>query len=138
MNKLLYIIAILIFGLSYGQEKKELNLVSTHWITKKCSDLKNKYENDLCVRQELNQYLNKNINWSLTDNLKKGSYKIRASLMVEKNGKISKVKAKSQYKELNNEIEKILINFQDKINLVDQNGKSYKNNLILPITFILE
>ena len=129
--------------MSYGQIDTELgneNLIvkSTHWITDKCSDLDNQYENNICVRKEINQFVIKNLKWSLEDNLPNGDYEIRIYLMIEKDGGISKVTAKSEYSELNNELEKIIILFPNRIKLVDQNEKAYKNNLIFPLKFRIE
>ena len=129
--------------MSYGQDETELDkeklvVKATHWITDSCSDLDNLYENDLCVRNEINQFLRKNLKWSLEDNLPKGNYEIRMYLVVEKDGEISKVTAKSDYPELNKELERILMLFQNRVRLVDQNGKPYKNNLIFPLKFNVE
>lgn len=140
MKKMLSIIAILICGFSYGQNEIEksndkIKLISTHWITSKCSDLENQYENNLCIRRELYRFTQKKINWSLIHKLQKDNYKIQLTLRVEKNGEISKVTANSEYEKLNKEIERIFMKFQDRIKLVDKNGKRYEGNFVVPITF---
>ncbi len=133
----------MIFGISYGQKETELNneqlvVKATHWITDKCSDLNNRYENDLCVKKEIFEFVNKKLNWTLTDSFPKGIYEIRMNLVVEQNGEISKVVAKSEYDVLNKELEKILMLYPNQVKLIDQNGKAYKNNLIFPMKFIVE
>ena len=143
MKKLTSIIILLIFGLSYGQNETELNdkkliVRSTHWVTEKCSDLNNQYENDLCVRKEINNFVIKNLKWSIEDNLSNGDYEIRIHLTIEEDGGISKVLAKSEYSKLNNELEKTLMLFQNRVKLVDQNGKAHKNTLSFPLKFSVE
>lgn len=143
MKKLISIIILLVFGLSSGQNKTEnddklLAVKTIHWITENCSDLTNEYDNSLCVRNEINTFVNRNFNWSVQDNLSNGDYIVRIYMTIEKDGKISNIITKSDYAELNNELEKTLILFQNRINCVDQNGKYYKNTLIFPLTISMK
>ena len=129
--------------MSFGQNGIELNnenliVKSNHWISDRCSDLDNQYENDLCVRKEISEFINKNLKWSLEDKLPSGDYEIRIYLTIEEDGGISEVIFKSEYSELNNELEKTLMLFQNRLKLVDKNGKAHMGNLFFPLEFNVE
>ncbi|WP_157810943.1 hypothetical protein [Nonlabens sp. MB-3u-79] len=139
MKKIVSIIILLVFGMSFGQNKnendvEELDVKTFRWITENCSDLNNPYENDLCIKNEINKFINKNLKWSITENLPNGNYEVRIYLTIEKDGKIFKIIAKSDYEELNNELKNTLMLFQNRIKFVDENKNAYKNTLSFPIT----
>jgi hypothetical protein len=124
--------------MSFGQNESEndvedVSVKKMYWITESCSDLTNQYENNSCVRNEINRFININLKWSIQDNLPNGDYEVRIQLMIEKDGEISNIIIKSDYAELNDELKKTLTLFQNQIKFVDQYGISYKYTLSFPI-----
>jgi hypothetical protein len=135
MKTVLYILIILVFKLSFGQQiendfvEDELTITSTHWITENCSDIENSYENNECVRNEINRFINRNFDFP--KNIRKGKYTIPVNIAVDKKGKIIKIKARSENKMLNSELERVLKLFPTELKLVDQNGVAYEHSGII-------
>ena len=132
MKTVLYILIILVFQLGFGQQtendsiEEELTITSTHWITKNCSDIENSYENNECVRNEINRFINRKFDFP--ENIRKGKYTIPVNIAVDKKGKILKIKARGENTMLNSELERVLKMFPVELKLIDQNGIAYEHS----------
>jgi hypothetical protein len=132
MKTVLYILIILVFQLSFGQQTENdsieegLSITSTHWITKNCSDIENTYENNECVRNEINKFINRKFDFP--DNMKKGKYIIPVNIAVDKKGKIKKIKARGENTLLNSELERVIKLFPTELKLIDQNGVAHEHS----------
>lgn len=131
MKTALYILIILAFELGFGQQndknsEENLTIISTHWITENCSDLENVYENNECVRDEINKFINRKFNFP--ENIRKGNYTIPVNIAVDRKGIIKKVNARGENIKLNSELERVISLFPNRLKLTDQKGVAYEHS----------
>lgn len=132
MKTVLYILVILVFQLSFGQQtendsiEEELTITSTHWITENCSDIENSYENNQCVRNEINRFINRKFDFP--ENIRKGKYTVPVNIAVDKKGEILRIKARGESAMLNSELERVLKMFPSELKLIDKNGIAYEHS----------
>ncbi|MAB48935.1 MAG: hypothetical protein CMC05_09920 [Flavobacteriaceae bacterium] len=131
MKTALYILIFLAFELGFGQQtdkdsEENLTVTSTNWITENCSDLENVYENNECVRNEINKFINRKFNFP--EDIKKGNYTIPVNIAVDQKGIIKKINARGENAKLNSELERVISLFPNKLKLIDQNGVVYEHS----------
>lgn len=114
-------------------KEKSFELIEEYLITDKCKDIIGTIDRNECVRNELNNFFNKNFDFDLLEDLPKGNYKSSIKFHINKDQEIIEVIVDSKQEILKEELTRIIKLLPDNFKLKNDEEEITEGDFRFPI-----